>query len=100
MTVGALSTDYFFQFDAFTDVLTSLSFLFRQLAMTQTETVKTKDIKAEQLLKEKYEIEGDDPPTPPYTGPVYVEPDNIRQRFDGDVTERKLEMSLEIKQED
>ena len=36
MTVGALSTDYSFQFDAFTDLLISLCFLLQQLAMTQT----------------------------------------------------------------
>ena len=81
MTVGALSTDYSFQFDAFTGLLTSLSFLFRQLVMAQTETVKTQDIKNEQLLKQKYEIEDDDPPPPSYTGSVYVKTDSISENL-------------------
>ena len=101
MTAGALSTDYSFRFDAFTDLLTTLSFLFRQLATTQNETVKTEDIKTYQLLKQKYEI--DDPLPPPYTGPEYVEPDSISEkirRFDGDITEPKLETPSEIRQED
>ena len=59
MTVGTLSTDHSFQFDAITDLLTSLSFLFRQLAMTQTETVKAEDIKTDQQLKQKYEMDDD-----------------------------------------
>ena len=51
MIVGALSTDHSFQFDALNDLLITLNFLFRQLAMTQTETFKTEDIKTEQQLK-------------------------------------------------
>ena len=85
MTAGALSTDYSFRFDAFTDLLTTLSFLFRQLATTQNETVKTEDIKTDQLLKQKYEI--DDLLPPPYTGPEYIESDSISEKircFDGD----------------
>ena len=81
MTVGALSTDHSFQFDAFTDLLITLSFLFRQLTMIQTETVKTEDIKTEQQLKQKYEIDDVDPPPPPYTRPVYVEPDSISEKI-------------------
>ena len=100
-TVGALSTDHSFQFDAFTDLLISLGFLFRQSAMTQTETVKAEDINTDQQLKQKYEIDDDDPPPPPYTAPMYVEPDSISEKirqFTGDVAEPKLETPSEIKQ--
>ena len=71
--------------------------------MTQTETVKTEDIKTEQQLKQKYEIDDVDPPTPPYNGLVYVEPDSISEKirqFNGDVVEPKLETPSEIKQND
>ena len=103
MIVDALSTDHSFQYDTFTDLLITLSFLFQQLAMTQTETVETKDIKTEQQLKQKYEIDDVDPPPPPYTGSVYVEPDSISKKirqFNGDVAEPKLETPSEIKQKD
>ena len=103
MTVGALSTDHSFQFDTFTDLLITLSLLFLQLAMIQTEAVKTEDIKTEQQLKQKYEIDDVDSPPPPYTRPVYVEPDSISEKirqFNGDVAEPKLETPSEIKQND
>ena len=103
MTVGALSTDHSFQFDAFTDLLIKLSFLFRQLAITQTETVKTEDIKTEQQPKQKYEIDDVDTPPPTYTGPMYIEPDSISKKirqFNGDVEEPKLETPSGIKQND
>ena len=103
MTVGALNTDYSFRFDAFTDLLTTLRFLFQQLATTQNETVKAKDIKTDQLLKQKYEIDDDNPPLPPYAGPVYVELDSISEKiscFDGEIAEPKLETPSDIKQED
>ena len=97
MTVGALSTDYSFRFDAFTDLLTTLSFLFQQIAATQNETVKTEDVKTDQLLKQKHEIDDDDLPPPPYTGPVYVELDSISEKircFDREIAEPKLETPL------
>ena len=47
MTAGAISTDYSFRFDAFIDLMTTLSFMFRQLATTQNETVKAEDIKTD-----------------------------------------------------
>ena len=103
MMVGALSTDYYFRFDAFTDLMTTLSFMFRQLATTQNETVKKEDIDTDWQLKQKYEIDNDDPPPPHYTGPVYVEPDSISEKirqFNGHVAEPKLETPSEIRQND
>ena len=103
LTVGALSTDHSFQFDAITDLLTSLSFLFRQLAMTQTETLKAEDIKTDQQLKQKYEIDDDDPPPPPYNAAVYTDPQSVSKKireFDRDVAKPKLETPKEIKQND
>ena len=81
--------------------MTTLSFLFRQLVTTQNETVKKEDINTDWQLKQKYEIDNDDPPPPPYTAPVYIEPDSISEnitQFNVDVAEPKLETPSEIKQ--
>ena len=66
MTVSRLSEDYSFQYYAYTDFLTSISFLFRKLGLTQIETAKTEDIDTDFKLKQKYEIDNLPPPPPPY----------------------------------
>ena len=68
ITVSRLSTYNSFQFEAYTELLPSLNFLFRGLAMRQTETVKVEDVKTEQQLDDKYQI---DPP-PPYDVPPQI----------------------------
>ena len=62
LTVTRLSTDYSCQFE---ELLTALNIFFRRLATTQTEAVKVEDVKTEQPLNGKYQIEGEEPPPPP-----------------------------------
>ena len=103
MTVGALSTEYSFRFDAFTDLVITLGFMFQQLATTQNETVKAEDIKTDCQLKQKYEIDNDDPPPPTYTASVYIDPNSVSEKirqFNRDIAEPKLETPSEIEQND
>ena len=54
-------------------------------------------------LKEKYEIGDDNPPPPLYKAAVYTDPQSFGKkirRFDRDVVEPKLEIPVEIKQEE
>ena len=67
--------------------------------MTQTETVKIED----QQLKQKYKIDDDNPPPPLYNTAVYTDLQSISKkirRFHRDVAELKLEIPVEIKQEE
>ena len=102
MTVGSLSTDHSFQFDAFTEFLATFNILFRRLASTQDKTIKVEDANTSLQLKQKYEIDDDAPPPPPYPKAVYTDPENVSEKIrqDGDVVEPKLETPTEIKQND
>ena len=99
MTIIALSADYSFQFEAYTELLTSLNFLFRRLAMPQIEKVKTEDVKTKQQLNDKYEINA---PPPSYDAPhVFITDDlqNGSQKIKQvDVVEPNLETPEEIEQ--
>ena len=102
MIVSRLSADYSsFQYNAYTDLLTSLNFLFGRLAMTQTETIKTEDVKTEQQVNDKYEI--DNPPPSCDTPHVFITGDlqNASRKIkQTDVVEPKLETPEEIAQKD
>ena len=102
MTVGSLSTDHSFQFDAFAEFLATFNILFRQLASTQDKTIKVEDTSTSLQLKQKYEIDDDAPPPPLYPKAVYTDPENVSEKIrqDGDVVEPKLETPTEIKQND
>ena len=102
MTVSTLSTNHSFQFDAFTELLTTLSLLFRRLASTQADAIKSEDDRTVLQLKTKYEIDDDDPPPPyPYSAVYTTKPGNVSEKirqFNEDVVEPKLETPTEIKQ--
>ena len=83
MTVSALSTDHSFQSDAFTNLLTSLSLLFRGLGNREINTVKSEDDTTALQLKTKYEFHENDPP-PPYPFNTITEPQNVREKIKQD----------------
>ena len=87
--------------------MTTLSLLFRRLASTQADTIKSEDGKTALQLKTKYEIDKDPPPPPPpcpyFNTTVCSKPGNVSEKirkFNGDVVEPKLETPAEIKQND
>ena len=81
--------------------------MFRRLASTQADTIKSEDGKTALQLKTKYEIDDDPPPPPPpypyFNTAVCSKPGNVSEKirqFNGDVVEPKLETPAEIKQND
>ena len=83
-------------------IKTWLSLLFRRLASTQADAIKSEDDRTVLQLKTKYEIDDDDPPPPyPYSAVYTTKPGNVSEKirqFNEDVVEPKLETPTEIKQ--
>ena len=105
MTVSTLSTDYAFNFDAFTNLIISMNLSLRRQKNENPNKIKLEDDKTDLKLKTKYEFDDNNPP-PPYLfdtiqDNLNTEPENIDEKFKQiDIVELKLETSTEIKQSD
>ena len=103
MTVSTLSTDYAFNFDAFTNLSISMNLSLRHQKNENPNKIKLEDDKTDLKLKTKYEFDDNNPP-PPYLfdtiqDNLNTEPENIDEKFKQiDIVELKLETSTEIKQ--
>ena len=105
MTVSTLSTDYAFNFDAFTNLSTSINLLLRRQRNETTNRIKLEDDYTDLKLKTKYEFDDNNPPLPYLFDTIQdtlnTEPENIDEKFKQiDIVEPKLEASIEIKQSD
>ena len=103
MTVSTLSTDHALNFDAFTDLTTTINLLLRRQRNENTNRIKLEDDNTDLKLKTKYELDDDDTP-PPYPfgtteDNLNTEPENIEEKVkQGDIAEPKLETPTEIEQ--
>ena len=103
MTVSTLSMNNSFKFDAFTELLTSLSVFFRGLGNTQIQRIRSEDDATALQLKRKFEFD-DPPPPPPYpvdtiADNLNIEPEEISEKIkhdDGDNVEPTLETASKI----
>ena len=105
MTVNTLSTDYTFNFDAFTNLSTSINLSVRRQRNESINRIKLEDDNIDLKLKTKYEFDDDDLPLPyPFDtiqDNLNTEPENIDEKFKQiDIVEPKLETPTEIKQSD
>ena len=105
MTVSTLSTDYTFNFDAFTNLSTSINLSVRRQRNESINRIKLEDDNIDLKLKTKYEFDDDDLPLPyPFDtiqDNLNTEPENIDEKFKQiDIVEPKLETTTEIKQSD
>ena len=105
MTVSTLSTDYAFNFDAFTNLSTSINLPLRRQRNESISRIKLEDDNTDLKLKTKYEFDDNDPlPTYPFdttednlnTGLENIE-EKVKQV---DIVEPKLEKPTEIEQSD
>ena len=62
MTVSTLSTDYAFNFDAFTNLTTSINLSLRRQRNECISRIKLEDDNTDLKLKTKYEFDDNDPP--------------------------------------
>ena len=103
MTVSTLSMNNSFKFDAFTELLTSLSVFFRGLGNTQIQRIRSEDDATALQLKRKFEFD-DPPPPPPYpvdtiADNLNIEPEETSEKIkhdDGDNVEPTLETATKI----
>ena len=105
MTVSTLSTDYAFNFGAFTNLSTSIILSLRCQRNENPNRIKLEDDNTDLKLKTKYEFDDNNPP-PPYLfdtiqDNLNTEPENVDEKFKQiDIVEPKLETITVIKQSD
>ena len=105
MTVSTLSTDYAFNFDAFTNLTTSINLSLRRQRNECISRIKLEDDNTDLKLKTKYEFDDNDPPLPyPFDtieDNLNTEPENTEEKVKQvGIVEPKLEAPTEIEQSD